>query len=102
MAGEPRISAASPRKRIWSRVLEARRTRSWEKDSGSGQIEGTFGVKRQGSLAGLGVDPRTDPGGSEDRPWWLCGLRKPLGGLRAQRGGRVRVARRDRGLRGGR
>lgn len=31
---------------------------------GSGQIEETFWVKRQGSLAGLGVDPRTDLGGS--------------------------------------
>ena len=44
---------------------------------GSGQIQGTSWVKRQGSLTGLGVDPRTQPR--------RLGLRKPLGGLRTQR-----------------
>lgn len=57
-----------------------RRTRSRRKIAGSGQIEEMFWSKRQGSLSGFGVDPKTGP-------WRLGGLRKPLGGLRAQSGG---------------
>lgn len=74
---------------------------------GSGQIEGTFWVKRQGSLTGLEVDPRTDPGGSAGSGSHLGGCGRsaaggcgwPAGTAACAGGASCEVPHRARGVR---